>query len=100
VYKFFVVILAPEQDRGKYLGLFSCVFSLPLLLAPWIGSYLYESYDATVLWFSLGAAGIFVFLGFQRMAILFRFDEKWNDSYGLNDKSNKDGAALEGLNAL
>ena len=51
-------------NRGRYMGLFTLTFSLAMVLGPIMGSWIYNSFTPTTLWFSIGVLGIFIFFGF------------------------------------
>lgn len=42
--------IAPPKRRGEYMGFYQMVFSLSFMLAPYLGTTIYEAFNATVLW--------------------------------------------------
>ena len=59
-----VVDLADERSRGRYLGMLTLSFSLAFMLAPVIGTWVYERMGAEVLWYGCGVAGALLWVGF------------------------------------
>ncbi|HYC92565.1 MAG TPA: MFS transporter [Thermoanaerobaculia bacterium] len=55
----YVTNLAPERYRGRYMGLWHSVFSIGMVLAPLIGTWIYSRNSAALWWtcFVVGAAG-------------------------------------------
>ncbi len=52
----FVAEMSPPNKRGEYMGYFQMTFSLSLIVGPWIGTEVLESFGAPVVW-----AGCLVF---------------------------------------
>lgn len=52
----FVAGLAPEKYRGRYMGLWIMMWSLGMLLGPWMGTLMYER-NPNLLWASCGVMG-------------------------------------------
>jgi MFS family permease len=63
----FVAMIAPKGCQGKYLGLVASTFSLPLLLTPTLGAYIYTRFGANSVWYFCGVVGVIVFLGFEKL---------------------------------
>jgi predicted MFS family arabinose efflux permease len=61
----FVIMIAPRESQGKYLGLVQSSFSFPLLLTPSLGAYVYTQYGSNALWYFTGVIGVIVFIGFE-----------------------------------
>jgi MFS family permease len=53
----YAVQLAPEQYRGRYLGLVMMMWSLGMIIGPPAGTFAFEHNPAAV-WFACGALGI------------------------------------------
>jgi predicted MFS family arabinose efflux permease len=63
----FVAMIAPRGCQGKYLGLVQSAFTLPLLLTPTLGAYIYTEFGANSVWYFTGVVGVVVFFGFERL---------------------------------
>jgi MFS family permease len=63
----FVANRAPDQNRGKYLGMYTMSYSLGFVFGPASGAWIYETWGATQLWICAGCLGILVILGFLVM---------------------------------
>ena len=51
--------LAPEGQKGEYMGLYTMSFNLAFRLAgPWAGVILLERFGPTTLWLAMLAAGL------------------------------------------
>ena len=53
----YAVQLAPEQHRGRYLGLVMMMWSLGLIIGPSVGTFVFEHNPAAV-WIACGALGV------------------------------------------
>jgi dipeptide/tripeptide permease len=53
----YVAGIAPEHLRGRYQGAWGLTFGLGLVLAPLLGTAVYEA-SATGLWLACGALGL------------------------------------------
>jgi MFS family permease len=42
--------IAPAERRGMYMGIYQMTFSLAFILAPWLGTQIFERFGATWLW--------------------------------------------------
>jgi MFS family permease len=60
----FIANRANDNSRGKYMGLFTFSFALSFVIGPALGTYIYDKFGAANLWYSCGALGVFVSLGF------------------------------------
>jgi predicted MFS family arabinose efflux permease len=49
---------APDHVRGTYNGAYGMTFTLALVLAPIVGSHVYQAYGANLLWLSCTASGL------------------------------------------
>ncbi len=56
----YIATLTNDQNRGKYMGMFSFTFSLTIVLGPIFGMWLYQNLGANSLWFIVGITGIIV----------------------------------------
>ncbi len=63
----FVVKIAPREVQGKYLGLITSAFQLPLLFGPIIGTYIYANYGVNTLWYFSAVCGILILIGFEHL---------------------------------
>ncbi len=61
----FIVNHAPDSQTGKYMGMMSLTFSLAFVLGPSAGSWKYDNYGGSTLWFSTGVMGIMILTGFR-----------------------------------
>lgn len=55
---------ANESNRGRYMGVYQFVFSVPELLGSIAGATLYQYDSPTILWFVCGMIGVVVYFGF------------------------------------
>lgn len=44
--------LAPENRKGEYMGFYQMVFSLSFMLAPYVGTFIYDKFSPPALWVS------------------------------------------------
>jgi MFS family permease len=63
-----VAALAPEESGGTYMGLLSFSFASAFVVAPLVGTWVYQQMGARVLWLGCGAVGLLVGAGFQAVA--------------------------------
>jgi MFS family permease len=68
----FISNRANERNRGKYMGMFTFNFALALVFGPAAGTWIYEVYGPGFLWYSIGVASIFVWLGFVVLYFLLQ----------------------------
>lgn len=59
---------APEASRGRYMGLLNLSFATAFVVAPLVGTWVYQNLGARTLWFGCGVVGILVCTGFQAVA--------------------------------
>jgi MFS family permease len=64
----FIANRATEQNRGKYMGLFTFTFSLAFVIGPLAGAWVYDEISPEALWYGMGVAGIFVSIGIKMLA--------------------------------
>jgi MFS family permease len=60
----FVSNRATDRNRGKYMGMFTFTFALSLVIGPALGTWVYDTYSPLILWYGIGLAGAFIWLGF------------------------------------
>jgi predicted MFS family arabinose efflux permease len=63
-----VAARAPEESGGAYMGLLSLSFAAAFVVAPLVGTWVYEQLGPRVLWLGCGAVGLLVGAGFQAVA--------------------------------
>ena len=67
VFPFFAAYVAnraSDANRGKYMGMFNFTFALAFVIGPYLGSWVYNSFGAEILWYAIGLTGIPVMFGF------------------------------------
>lgn len=55
---------APAAHRGKYMGIHTMAWGAAFVVAPSLGTWLYDSYGPNILWLSVGLLGLLVWAGF------------------------------------
>jgi len=55
---------ASAAHRGRYLGLYTMAYSLAFIVAPAVGTWIYERFGPNVLWYCAGASGVPLALAF------------------------------------
>ena len=60
----FISNRANDNNRGKYMGMFSFTFSLGLVAGPALGTWIYETYSPQMLWYSVGIMSFLIWFGF------------------------------------
>lgn len=60
---------APEESRGAYMGFLNLSFASAFVVAPLVGTWIYENLGAEVLWYACGALGFLLWAGFHAMAV-------------------------------
>jgi MFS family permease len=63
---------AREGSVGRYMGLYNLSFTTGFVVAPVVGTWVYESFGPRALWFGCGAVGLLVWAGFHGLAVLSR----------------------------
>jgi predicted MFS family arabinose efflux permease len=61
---------APEESRGAYMGMLNLSFASAFVVAPLVGTWVYEKLGPETLWYGCGAVGVVVWAGFQGLAVL------------------------------
>jgi predicted MFS family arabinose efflux permease len=69
---YFIVKIAPRAMQGKYFGLMSSIYAVPLVLAPSLGAYVYTRFGANTLWYGVGLLSVVIFIGFERLRLNYR----------------------------
>lgn len=59
---------APEETRGAYMGLLNFSFASAFVVAPLVGTWVYQTLGPRVLWLGCGAVGLLVGTGFLLLA--------------------------------
>lgn len=59
----FVANRATDQNRGRYMGLYTLMYSLCFVVAPATGTFVYEAAGPRTLWLSCAALGLLSALG-------------------------------------
>ena len=57
-----------DNNRGRYMGIFNMAFSVAFLTGPALGTWVYGTFSADILWYATGVVGVLTFLGYQRLA--------------------------------
>jgi len=61
---------APEETRGAYMGLLNLAFASAFVVAPLVGTWVYQNLGPRTLWYGCGVVGIIVWAGFQAVAVV------------------------------
>ena len=59
---------AGEKSIGGYMGLFSLSISIAFVLGPLAGTWVYQRFGGTPLWYGCGVLGLFLWAGFALLA--------------------------------
>ncbi len=62
---------APTASLGAYLGLQNSTIAIGFVIAPVLGTWIYESYGYRALWFGCGAVGFVLLAGFWALSDAF-----------------------------
>jgi MFS family permease len=63
---------AGEGNVGSYVGAYMMSFAIALVLAPMIGTTIYERLGPSALWFGCAVAGVVVSVGMRSLSGAFR----------------------------
>jgi predicted MFS family arabinose efflux permease len=63
---------APEESRGTYMGLLNFSFASAFVVAPLVGTWVYQHLGARTLWTACAAMGVLVSAGFWGVAVATR----------------------------
>jgi MFS family permease len=61
----FIAGRAGAENSGSYMGLFTLSFSLSSVISPAAGTWAYNHFGPTILWFACGVIGLLVWAGFR-----------------------------------
>jgi MFS family permease len=59
---------APEESRGTYMGLLNFSFASAFVVAPLVGTWVYQHLGARTLWLGCGGVGVLVGAGFYAVS--------------------------------
>src|SRR3954453_17585079 len=65
-----VAARAPEDLRGTYMGLLNFSFAAGYVVAPLVGTWVYQHLGARTLWLGCGVVGVVVWAGFYAVAVV------------------------------
>jgi predicted MFS family arabinose efflux permease len=60
---------APEESRGTTMGLLNLSFASAFVVAPLVGTWIYQNLGPERLWYGCGAVGLVVWAGFHAVAV-------------------------------
>ena len=60
---------APEESRGATMGLLHLSFATSFVVAPLVGTWVYQNLGPEALWYGCGVVGLLVWAGFQAVAV-------------------------------
>jgi predicted MFS family arabinose efflux permease len=60
---------APQETRGAYMGLLNLAFASAFVVAPLVGTWVYQNLGPQRLWYGCGVVGVIVWAGFQAVAV-------------------------------
>ena len=60
----FISNRANDNNRGKYMGMFTFTFALALVIGPALGTWIYDTYSPVYLWYGIGFTGALIWFGF------------------------------------
>jgi MFS family permease len=60
---------ASEETRGAYMGLLNVSFATSFVVAPLVGTWVYQHLGPRALWLGCGAVGLLVWAGFYGVAV-------------------------------
>ena len=64
-----VAARAPEEARGTYMGLLNFSFATGFVVAPLVGTWVYQHLGARALWLGCGGLGLLVWAGLYAVAV-------------------------------
>lgn len=64
----FVAERADERTRGRYMGLFTLSYSVSFVIAPLVGTWIYESLAPDAVWYACGLAGVVLWVGLASLS--------------------------------
>ena len=72
----FVSNRANDNNRGKYMGMFTFNFALALVIGPALGTWIYDVHGPVVLWYGFGLAAALIWLGFVLLYWFLKREKK------------------------
>ncbi len=72
----FISNRANDNNRGKYMGLFTFTFALALVIGPALGTWIYETYNPIILWNGIGFMGVLIWFGFVLLYWLLKNEKR------------------------
>jgi len=60
---------APEESRGATMGLLNLSFATGFVVAPLVGTWVYQNLGPRALWYGCGIVGLLVWVGFHAVAV-------------------------------
>ncbi len=84
----YIAARANDQNRGKYMGMFTFAFACAFIVGPILGPWTYEALSPAFLWNTIGIMGVFVTLGYLQL-------ERWEKA---NEKPVGSGSGREKTN--
>ncbi len=76
---------APEATRGAYMGLLNFSIAASFVVAPLVGTWVYERLGPRALWLGGGGVGLLCWAGFQAVAVRIGRGRKNTDSRTATD---------------
>jgi len=67
-----VAARAGRQSAGRYMGAYSLAFATAFVVSPLVGSWVYENFGPSMLWYGIGSVGLLLLAGFRGLAPRFR----------------------------
>jgi MFS family permease len=61
----FIANRASDRVRGQYMGMYTFTFSMAFVIAPKLGTYIYEQWSPEHLWFGIGVLGVVAFVALR-----------------------------------
>jgi predicted MFS family arabinose efflux permease len=61
----FIAGRASPENSGAYMGLFTLTFSLSMMISPIGGTWVYNRFGPSVLWYGAGSVGFLAWAGFK-----------------------------------
>jgi predicted MFS family arabinose efflux permease len=68
----FVASRAGSGATGRYMGAYTLAFSASFVVAPTLGTAVYDRFGGRFLWFGIGATGVFLWAGFTGLSRMTR----------------------------
>lgn len=71
----FISNRANDNNRGKYMGMFTFTFALALVIGPALGTWIYDTYSPIYLWYGIGALSVLIWFGFGFLYLLLNKED-------------------------